>query len=205
MAEKIPLVHFNLTQRSRPYTLLRKWYEKAESNKYEAANAMTLATCSPDGHPSARIVLLKQVVDDGLVFFTNYNSRKGRDLETNPHAAIVFWWPELNRQIRVRGAVVHTSDDVSDAYFESRPRGYQLGAWASKQSEVLPDRFALSKSFLKLREKYKRKAVPRPPHWGGYLLQPEAFEFWELRVNRLHERRHFVKEGDTWVLQRLYP
>ncbi len=205
MKTPVPLVQFNYTSAERPYRLLQKWYDKAQASGMAAPNGMTLASATPDGRPSARIVLLKQVIDEGLVFFTNYSSRKGRELEANPHAALVMWWPDLNRQIRVTGPVVHTSDEVSDAYFNSRPRSYRLGAWASKQSEAMADRLSLAKAFVKVRERYKRQEVPRPPHWGGYLLQPEAFEFWEERVNRLHERQQFLKDGNGWTLRRLYP
>ena len=199
------LVHFLYTTRARPYRLLQKWYEKAQASGLESPNGMTLASATTDGCPSARIVLLKQVVDEGLVFFTNYKSRKGEELDANPQAAVVLWWPELNRQIRVTGKVIHTSADVSDAYFDSRPRAYRLGAWASKQSQPMPDRLSLVKAFARVSAKYKGRPVPRPPYWGGYLLQPEVIEFWEMRASRLHDRQQFVKDGDGWRLRRLYP
>jgi pyridoxamine 5'-phosphate oxidase len=205
MAAHPTRVQFNLTNPARPFNLLKKWYEKAEGSGYEDPNGMTLATATPDGNPSARIVLLKQVVDDGLIFFTNRQSQKGEELEANPKAAVVLWWPELHRQIRVTGSVSHVTEDVSDAYFNSRPRGYRLGAWASKQSQAIPNKFAMEKAFLRLRKTYKGKDVPRPPHWGGYLLKASKIEFWELRVNRLHDRQCFKKNGDDWTSKKLYP
>ncbi len=206
MSTQAPLVQFHFKTREEPFRLFRKWYQKAESTgATDAPNGMTLATCTPDGDPSARIVLLKQVLDEGFVFFTNYASHKGADLDANPRAAIVLWWPDLKRQVRVTGSIVRTSAEVSDAYYQSRPLTYRLGAWASKQSQVLPERLALAKAFVKLRKKYKNRDVPRPPHWGGFILQPERFEFWEERASRLHERRVFTRDGDAWTLNRLYP
>ncbi|NIY16039.1 MAG: pyridoxamine 5'-phosphate oxidase [Nitrospinaceae bacterium] len=193
-------------QRTEPYRLFWRWYQKAEASGLTYPNGMTLATVTADGQPSARIVLLKQVQPDGFVFFTNYRSRKGRELAENPNAALVFWWPELKRQIRICGSVTKVPAEISDAYFQTRPRGYKVGAWASEQSRAMDDRFSLAKRFMQFRSKFGRGEVPRPPHWGGYRLEPVEFEFWEERVNRLHERRYFTPDkGGTWRMKRLFP
>ena len=189
-----------------PFSLFRRWYLKAERSKIKLPHAMTLATVKPDGAPSARIVLLKQFDADGLVFYTNYDSDKGRELEGNSHAAVVFYWPLLDRQIRVEGRVERVAPELSDAYFDSRPRGYQLGAWASDQSRAYRDKEGLLRRFLRTTAKYRRKPVPRPEHWGGYRLVPSRFEFWESRANRLHLRRVFTRTASgRWKMHRLYP
>jgi pyridoxamine 5'-phosphate oxidase len=167
---------------------------------------MTLATSTPDGKPSARMVLLKQVDDDGFVFYTNYQSRKANDLDTNPFAALVFYWKLLDYQVRVEGAVTRTSDEESDEYFASRPRESQLGAHASPQSEVVAGREILERRFAELEESYGDRVVERPEHWGGYRLRPQRIEFWKSRPGRLHDRLLYERQPDgTWLRKRLAP
>lgn len=166
-------------------------------------DAATLATASPDGEPNARIVLVRGAVETGFVFHTNRRSAKGRELATNPRAALVFHWDP--RAVRVVGAVVEVSDDASDAYWASRPRGSQLGAWASSQSEVIADRAILEASLAEVTERFADLNVPRPPHWGGYRVVPERMEFWHHRDDRLHDRIRYRRDGDAWVRERLSP
>ena len=167
---------------------------------------MTLATTAADGQPSARIVLLKEVSQDGFVFYTNYGSRKGRELAVNPRAALVFYWPQLERQVRITGAVVKTSRSESNAYFQTRPRGSQLAAWASWQSLPIPDRDVLEARVKKLEAKYAGVSVPLPPNWGAYRLRPDSIEFWQGRPNRLHDRLRYSQEADGgWKIERLAP
>lgn len=167
--------------------------------------AMTLATVGDDGRPSARIVLLKQVDERGFVFFTNYRSRKGWELTANPHAALVLHWPWADRQVRVEGRVERLAEAESDAYFASRPRGHQLGAWASHQSEPLDSRVALVARAAKKEASLLGKPVPRPSHWGGFLLRPERMEFWRARLSRLHERIVYRRADGGWRTERLQP
>jgi pyridoxamine 5'-phosphate oxidase len=167
---------------------------------------MTLATTATDGQPSARIVLLKEVSQDGFVFYTNYESRKGRELAANPRAALVFYWPQLERQVRITGEVVKTSRSESEAYFQNRPRGSQIAAWASWQSSPIPDRGVLEARVEKLERKYAGVNVPLPPNWGGYRLRAESIEFWEGKPNRLHDRLRYTREaGGGWKIERLAP
>ena len=167
---------------------------------------MTLATATPDGRPSARMVLLKGVDARGFAFFTNYESRKGAELAANPRAALVFFWVQLERQVRVEGRVERLSAEESDAYFASRPEGSQLGAWASQQSAVLPDRGPLEARYEELRAQYEGQEVPRPTFWGGFRVVPETVEFWQGRVNRLHDRLRYRRQDDgSWVIERLSP
>jgi pyridoxamine 5'-phosphate oxidase len=170
------------------------------------ANAMTLATTDDQGRPSARVVLLKGVDQRGFVFYTNYESRKGRELERNPQAALVFYWSDLERQICVAGSVARVSVEESDAYFNSRPRGSRIAAWASQQSEPVQDRAALEDRWRQFETKYPGQDVPRPPHWGGYLLKPDRLEFWQGRPNRLHDRFRYTRQPDGgWKIDRLSP
>jgi pyridoxamine 5'-phosphate oxidase len=169
-------------------------------------NAMTLATADKQGRPSARIVLLKGVDQRGFVFFTNYESRKGRELTENPEAALVFYWPSLERQVCVAGRVSRLPVEESDVYFRSRPRGSRIGAWASKQSAVVPNRELLERQWKEIEARYPGEEVPRPPHWGGFVLAPARLEFWQGRPNRLHDRFCYErKEGGEWVIERLSP
>jgi pyridoxamine 5'-phosphate oxidase len=167
--------------------------------------AMTLATADAEGRPSARVVLLKQVDARGFVFFTNYRSRKGRELEANGRAALCLYWPWADRQVRIEGTVERLPADESDAYFASRPRGHQLGAWASRQSEPLDSRAALLARAAKTEASHLGRAIPRPPHWGGFLVRPELVEFWHARPSRLHERVVFRRQADGWLEERLQP
>ena len=169
-------------------------------------NAMTLATVDKQGQPSARMVLLKGVDERGFIFFTNYQSRKGRDLAENPLASLVFYWPELERQVCVAGTVSKVPSTESDAYFKSRPRGSRLAAWASNQSEIVPERATLEKRWAEFETKFPGEEVPRPPQWGGYVLTPQRLEFWQGRPNRLHDRFVYIRQADqSWTVERLSP
>ncbi len=168
-------------------------------------NAMTLSTVDKNGTPSSRTVLLKTVDERGFIFFTNYDSRKGRELTENPRAALTFFWPELERQVCIAGAVKKIPVVESEKYFQSRPRGSQIGAWASEQSEVVPDRAFLEKKWRELEQKFPN-AVPLPPHWGGFVLAPERIEFWQGRSSRLHDRFCYFRQPDgAWKIERLSP
>jgi pyridoxamine 5'-phosphate oxidase len=189
-----------------PIDLFRRWFDEAIASGSRLPDAMTLATASKDGKPSARMVLLKQVDEEGFVFFTNYRSSKGRELKENPQAALVFYWTQLDRQVRVEGSVERISRAESDDYFKTRPRESQLGAAASPQSEVIANRKVLEKSFRELDELYGGRAVDRPAHWGGYRLKPERIEFWQNRTGRLHDRILYELQADgSWAINRLAP
>lgn len=188
-----------------PVALFQRWFLAAAEAGLPEPNAMTLATATPDGRPSARVVLLKAFDEGGFVFFTNYDSRKGQDLAANPFAALVFLWHEFERQVRVEGPVEKVSDAVSDEYFEVRPAGSRLGAWASGQSEVIADRESLEARHAELAARFGDGAIPRPPHWGGYRVAPLAVEFWQGRPSRLHDRVRFRKAGGAWHRERLSP
>jgi len=169
-------------------------------------NAMTLATADKQGKPSARVVLLKGVDERGFIFFTNYESRKAQELTENPQAALVFYWPDLERQVCVAGQVSRLAREESEAYFITRPRGSRLAAWASKQSETVRDRAALEEKWKQLEKQYPGQEVPMPPYWGGYVLSPDRIEFWQGRANRLHDRFRFTKNPDkSWQIERLSP
>jgi pyridoxamine 5'-phosphate oxidase len=168
--------------------------------------AMTLATADKEGRPSARVVLLKGVDQRGFIFFTNYDSRKGRELAENPQSALVFYWPEQEREVCIAGEVSKLPPAESDVYFKTRPRGSRLGAWASKQSTVTHDRAALEEKWRQVEAQYAGQEVPRPPFWGGYLLTPARMEFWQGRPNRLHDRFRYTRQPDgTWLIERLSP
>ena len=189
-----------------PIRQFQAWYREAAATPMREPTAMTLATATPDGRPSARIVLLKAVDDRGFVFFTNYQSRKGGELEHNPWAALVFHWPDLVRQVRVEGRVAKVSDEESDAYFKTRPRGSQLGAWASEQSRAIKSRADLERRVQAVEATYEDREIPRPPHWGGLRLVPVAIEFWQGRLDRLHDRVLYSRADDGgWTRERLSP
>jgi pyridoxamine 5'-phosphate oxidase len=188
-----------------PLPLFRRWYSDAEKSGIFLPESMALATATPDGKPSVRFVLLKGYGDEGFVFFTNYGSRKASELEANPEATLIFHWAILQRQIRLEGAVERISTQESEAYFHSRPRGSQIGAWASAQSEILSSRQELEDRVKKYEEEFKGKVVPLPPFWGGYRLKPRNIEFWQGRASRLHDRIKFIREEGGWKRVRLYP
>jgi pyridoxamine 5'-phosphate oxidase len=189
-----------------PIQQFRVWLEGADSAGLREPNAMTLATCMPDGRPSARMVLLRGLDQDGFSFFTSYESRKAGELTANPHAALVFWWPALERQVRIEGTVERTTAEESDNYFRTRPRGSQMGAWASKQSEVIAGRIVLEQRMAELEQEYAVGEVPRPPFWGGFRVRPIVIEFWQGRRNRLHDRIRYSRvEGGGWRIERVSP
>lgn len=189
-----------------PLKLFQRWLDEAIAAGIHLPEAMTLATANPDGKPSARLILLKQADETGFVFYTNYNSLKSRELDANPQAALVFYWPQLERQLRVEGKVERTSADESDAYFKTRPRESQIGALASPQSEVIVSRDALQQRVDELEKLYEGREVERPAHWGGYRLAPERIEFWKGRPGRLHDRILYERQADgRWTIKRLAP
>ena len=189
-----------------PIKLFRNWFDAAIASGSRLPESMTLATATPDGKPSARVVLLKQVDSDGFVFYTNYRSAKAKELDENPQAALVFYWVGLDRQIRVEGHVERVSAAESDEYFKTRPRESQLGALASPQSEVIAGREVLEERLRELESEYRDRAVERPPHWGGYRLKPGRIEFWENRPGRLHDRIAYDLQADgSWTIKRLAP
>jgi pyridoxamine 5'-phosphate oxidase len=193
-----------------PFRQFETWFDEAVRAEVPEANAMTLATADADGRPSARVVLLKGFDERGFTFFTNYESRKGRDLAARGDAALLFFWPELERQIRIEGAVAKVAAPESSAYFASRPRGARLGAWASPQSELVDGRSTLEERFAAMEAQYRDSGddIPRPPHWGGYRLVPSMLEFWQGRPSRLHDRIRYRRDPqnpDRWVIDRLAP
>jgi pyridoxamine 5'-phosphate oxidase len=189
-----------------PIKQFSNWFTAAIEAQIRDVNAMSLATAWPDGRPSVRIVLLKGFDHDGFVFFTNYESEKGRQLAANRYAALGFYWIELDRQIRISGKTTRTSHEESERYFHSRPTGSQLGAWASRQSEVVDARRVLDARMAQVSERFADKPIPLPPHWGGFRLKPDQVEFWQGRANRLHDRFRYILQADgVWLLERLSP
>jgi pyridoxamine 5'-phosphate oxidase len=189
-----------------PFEQFKTWFNQALAAQLPEPNAMTIASATTDGKPYARIVLLKDYDERGFVFYTNYESHKGQQLVQNPWGAIAFWWTQLERQVRIEGRVEKVSELESDEYFQSRPKGSQLGAWASNQSQVIDSREVLERRLEQLKEEYENKQVPRPPHWGGFRVIPDEIEFWQGRPSRLHDRLLYRRSEDgTWKIQRLAP
>ena len=188
-----------------PIERFQEWFREAEQAGVEVPEAMTLATATADGAPSARMVLLKGADDEGFVFYSGYESRKAGELEQNPRAALVFYWRPLGKQVRVEGRVERLSEAESAAYFATRPRGSQVAAWASQQSQPLESRKELERRYAELEREYDGREVPRPPDWGGFRLRPDAIEFWEHRENRLHDRLRYTRAREGWHRERLAP
>jgi pyridoxamine 5'-phosphate oxidase len=188
-----------------PFSLFDSWFSEARATEINDSNAMTIATADADGQPSARMVLLKGHGPDGFIFYTNQQRRKAGDIALNPMAAILFHWKSLRSQIRIEGTLSRVSDAAADAYFATRGRDSQLGAWASDQSRPLDDYATFEARFAEMTDRFDGGDVPRPPHWSGYCLTPGRFEFWQDRAHRLHERRVFARSGDGWTEGLLYP
>ena len=188
-----------------PFRQFDKWFQEAEAAKLHEPNAMILATASRDGRPGARTVLLKGLDGRGFVFYTNYESRKGRELEANARASLVFPWIALERQVIVEGTVTRVAREESEAYFHTRPHPSQLAAWAAQQSAIIASRAVLEESVKALEKKHAGREVPLPPHWGGFRLAPETVEFWQGRRSRLHDRLRYRREKDGWIVERLAP
>ena len=188
-----------------PFSLFDNWFAEARKTEINDSNAMTIATAGADGQPSARMVLLKGHGPDGFIFYTNQRSRKAGDIAENPKAAILFHWKSLRRQIRIEGSLSRVPDATADAYFATRGRDSQLGAWASDQSSPLDSRATFEARFAEMTKRFAEGEVPRPPHWSGYRLTPVHFEFWQDQAHRLHERRIFSPDGDAWTEGLLYP
>jgi pyridoxamine 5'-phosphate oxidase len=188
-----------------PLPLFTRWFKDAERSGIFLPESMALATATSDGKPSIRFVLLKGYGEDGFVFYTNYGSRKAAEMDANPEASLIFHWPILQRQVRLEGTVERVSKEESERYFHTRPRGSQVGAWASSQSEELESRGVLEGKAREYEKEFEGKEIPLPPFWGGYRLRPRSIEFWQGRANRLHDRIKFIREGEGWGRVRLYP
>ena len=188
-----------------PFAEFARWFAEAQAAEAAEVNAMVLATATPDGRPSARMVLLKGFDHQGFVFFTDYRSRKAQELEANPRAALGVHWSELERQVRIEGSVTRTSPEESEAYYRTRPMGSRLGAWVSHQSRVIASREELEAGLREVERRFSGTEVPLPPDWGGYRVSPECFEFWQGRESRLHDRIRYLREGERWRIARLSP
>jgi len=188
-----------------PFRQFGFWWDEALRAEIDEVNAMTLATVSAEGRPSARIVLLKGYDDQGFVFYTNYESRKGQELALRPEASLLFFWKELERQVRIEGPCEKVSAEESDAYFQSRPAGSRIGAWASPQSRVISSRDLLDQQIIEIENRFDGREIPRPAHWGGYRVVPRQVEFWQGRPSRLHDRILYTREADNWIISRLAP
>lgn len=188
-----------------PIEQFRHWFEEAEQAGVKEPNTMTLATVNKQGQPTIRVMLMKEVTDQGVVFYTNFKSRKGREMDGQPKAALNFYWQDLERQVRFDGAVTKIPDEESNQYFQTRPRGSQLGAWVSEQSETIPSREYLEEQLTICESRYKDQDIPRPPHWGGYHLMPISVEFWQGGPHRLHDRIQYSLSNGQWSLKRLAP
>lgn len=189
-----------------PIQQFNEWFQEALDSKVKEANAMIVATVDSEGKPSARTVLLKGFDEKGFIFYTNYDSQKGQELARNPNIAVVFLWKDLERQIRIDGRAKKITREASLKYFQSRPKGSQIGAWASPQSQVIPDRSILEDNVKQLKERYKREEnLPLPEHWGGYQIEPQVMEFWQGRSSRLHDRIRYQLAGGIWKIDRLAP
>lgn len=188
-----------------PFILFNEWFLQAGEFGILEPNAMVLSTVSADNKPSSRVVLLKGIEDGGFIFYTNYESRKGKELEHNPYISVLFFWPEAERQIRIEGKVSKISTETSKAYFVSRPRESQLGAWASAQSSIIQGRHSIEESYQQCLAQYEGKEIPLPDFWGGYIIHPSSFEFWQGRPSRLHDRMKYNKQQDSWHIVRLSP
>ncbi|MEO8773862.1 MAG: pyridoxamine 5'-phosphate oxidase [Gelidibacter sp.] len=203
--EKQELLESNISDN--PMEVFQKWFYEVDANYDEGeTNAMTISTLSLDGFPKSRVVLLKKYTHEGFIFYTNYKSEKGRDILANPKVCLSFFWPKAERQVIIKGTAEKVSANMSDGYFESRPRGSQLGALVSHQSEVVKNRKVLEEELHQLEEKYEGKDIPRPEHWGGFIVKPISIEFWQGRPNRLHDRIRFqLNQEFDWVMERLSP
>lgn len=203
--EKQELLESNCPEN--PLELFQKWFLNADaSNTIEETNAVSLSTIGKDGYPKSRIVLLKKYTEEGFIFYTNYNSEKGKAIQENNQVCLSFFWPALEQQIIIKGKAEKLPENLSDGYFESRPTGSKLGAWASNQSTVVESRDILEKNLQKFEEKFEGKEITRPPHWGGFLVKPIAIEFWQGRPNRMHDRILYrLKEDFSWKIERLEP
>lgn len=201
----LPARDMNPLMTTDPFALFEAWFAEARTSEPNDANAMALATTTPDGHPSVRMVLLKGHGPDGFIFYTNLDSRKGGELAANRHVALLFHWKSLRRQVRIEGPVTPVDDATADAYFATRSRDSQLGAWASDQSRPLDSRETFEARFAEMEARFAGQDVPRPPRWSGWRVTPERIELWQDRAHRLHERTLFVRDGDGWTSGLLYP